>query len=147
MRSRGTSQPLFYGLIIAPDTRFVNPFFRFSEKSFLARPAVPLPEPWGCEPNRLAHIYIPHNRTPCGGGHGFGRSPTLLVGLTDSHGSHPQPCGVLGFAIPFLAPVGGLPPPDIIIIAQTPENVKHFFKQVVRRSAQFGMFYFVSFAY
>ena len=50
----------------------------------------------------LVHIYTPRNRTPRGWGHGVGR-PLLLVGLTDSHGSHPQPFGVLGFAIPSLA--------------------------------------------
>ena len=57
-------------------------------------PAVPLPTTWlslttlcglyssrGCTLKCLAHIYIPHNRTPCGRG-------LYRRRLTDSRGSH-----------------------------------------------------------
>ena len=40
------------------------------ELFLIARPAVPLPEHWGCGSIRLVHICIPHNRTPCGRGLG-----------------------------------------------------------------------------
>ena len=99
---------------------------RKREPCGLPCPAVPLPKAWGCWAlPRLVHIYIPHNRTPCGRGHWVGRSPLLLVGLTDSRGSHPQPFGVLDSAIPSLA-LGDY------IIPQTRRFVKYFFQKFLR---------------
>ena len=57
----------------------------------------------GLRSQRLVHIYIPQQQDSVRWVHRVGRSPVLLVGLTDSRGSHPQPFGVLGFAIPSLA--------------------------------------------
>ena len=55
-----------------------------------------LPSPfqgyWDTFFRRLVHIYIPRNRTPRGRGHRVGRGTPLLVGLTDSRGSHSSLC-------------------------------------------------------
>ena len=53
-------------------------------------------------PGAGSHLY-PAQQDSARWGHRVGRISALLVGLTDSRGSHPQPYGVLGSAIPSLA--------------------------------------------
>lgn len=99
--------------------------------------------PWGCgrpavrgalplsHPPLLVHIYIPHNRTPCGRG-------LCRRGLLDSRGSHPHLFGLLGLA--------SLPSLSGFIIALTFGIVNSFFKKNYRYFAQNGNKKFVHFA-
>ena len=78
---------------IPQTTGVVKPFFGLFFYFFWRVLPSPFQRLTGCEFNRLVHIYIPHNRTPCGRG-------LCHQGLTDSRGSCiPHLFGLSGFAL------------------------------------------------